>query len=269
VTTLFADDHVFTVGGRRFELYATPGGETLDSLIVWLPDERVVFTGNLMGAIPGALPHLSTPRGDRQRSARQAIDDIQLVIDLKPDLLLAGHGDPVRGADAIARDLTKVRDAVAYIHDQTVLGMNAGRDLSSLMADIDLPPELEPAPGRGPVRWYVRGIWEEYAGWFRQEATTELYATPQRAIWPDLIELAGGPEALTRRAEEYVAAGRPLHALHLCELVVASEPSYAAVRRVQIDALTHLIAANGGRAFDELAWLEAELADAQAALERA
>ena len=70
-----------------------------------------MFTGNLMGAIPNALPHLSTPRGDRQRSARQAIHDIQLVIDLGPELLIAGHGEPVAGGPTIRRELEKLRDA--------------------------------------------------------------------------------------------------------------------------------------------------------------
>ena len=266
LTTLFADEYAFVVGDRRFELLATPGGETLDSLVVWLPRERTVFTGNLMGAIPNALPHLSTPRGDRQRSARQAIHDIQLVIDLGPELLIAGHGEPLAGGPTIRRELKKLRDAVAHIHDETVRGMAAGRDLPSLMAEIQLPPELEAAPGRGPVHWYVRGVWEEYSGWFRHESTTELYPTPARAIWPDLVQLAGGPDALAERAGGHAAAGRPLHALHLCEIALCAHPRHEPTRRVQIDSLQQLVRANGGRCYDELAWLEGELALARAAL---
>ncbi len=268
VTTVFADTYSFAVGDRQFELHATPGGETLDSLIVWLRDERVAFIGNLMGAIPGALPHLSTPRGDRQRSARQAINDIQLVIDLEPDLLLAGHGEPMRGRDVIAQALGKVRDAVAHIHDETVRGMAAGRDLATLMAEVHLPPELEPAAGRGPVRWYVRGVWEEYSGWFRHESTTELYPTPVRAVWPDIAELAGGPDPLASRAAEHVAAERPLHALHLCEIALTADPEHAAALRAQIAALEQLVVANGGREYDELAWLEGELESARTRLRR-
>jgi alkyl sulfatase BDS1-like metallo-beta-lactamase superfamily hydrolase len=267
VTTEFGDQYAFTVGDRRLELFATPGGETIDSLVVWLPRERIVFTGNLMGAIHGALPHLSTPRGDRQRSARQIIHDIQLVLDLGPELLVTGHGEPIIGAATIRADLTKVRDAVAHIHDATVRGMAEGRDLATLMCEIRLPAELEPAPGRGPVHWYVRGIWEEYSGWFRHESTSELYPVPARAIWGDLVELAGGPNPLADRAASHVAAGRPLHALHLCEIALSAEPSHPAARTVQIGALEQLVADNGGRFYDELAWLEGELELARAALE--
>ncbi len=267
VTTLFADEYAFTVGERRFELYATPGGETLDSLVVWLPAERAVFTGNTMGAIYRALPHLSTPRGDRQRSARQTIADIQLILDLEPELLITGHGEPIRGAATIRADLEKIRDAVAYIHDETVRGMSEGRALATLMAEIELPPELEPAPGRGPVHWYVRSVWEEYTGWFRHELTTELYPLPQSAVWRELVELAGGPDPLAQRAAAHVAAGEPLHALHLCEIALSADPSHGAARRAQIGALEQLVARNGGRSYDELAWLEGELDIARAAMD--
>src|SRR3546814_6100341 len=39
--------YAFEQGGRRFEVISTPGGEALESLCVWLPAERIVFTGNL------------------------------------------------------------------------------------------------------------------------------------------------------------------------------------------------------------------------------
>jgi len=66
--TLFADRYDFSVGRRRFELISAPSGETLDSLLVWLPAERTLFTGNWAGAIQGALPNFYTARGDRDRS---------------------------------------------------------------------------------------------------------------------------------------------------------------------------------------------------------
>ena len=37
LTDSFTDSDAFEIGGRRFELFATPGGETTDALMVWLP----------------------------------------------------------------------------------------------------------------------------------------------------------------------------------------------------------------------------------------
>jgi len=260
VTRLVDDADAFETGGRRFELFSTPGGEALDCLVVWLPGEKVVFTGNLTGALHGALPHLYTPRGDRQRSARRFVHDVDRVLALEPELLVTGHGDPVEGTARIRAELTKVRDAVEYIDDRTVGGMNAGKDLWTLMNEVALPPELEPAPGRGPVSWYVRAIWEEHAGWFRQESTTELYGVPPSAVWSELAELAGGPDVLARRAADHLAAGRPVEALHLLDIALGAHPAHVPALEVQVAALELLIDRTRGEPFDELCWLEGELA---------
>lgn len=258
--------HGFELGGRRFDLYSSPAGETLDSLIVSLPAAREVFIGNLTGAIWGALPHLYTLRGDRQRSARQFIRDVDKVLSLEPELLLHGHDDPVRGAGPIRADLEKVRDAVAYIHDETVKGMNAQKDLHALMREIRLPEALEPAPGRGPVSWYVRAVWEEYSGWFRHESTTELYGVAPRSVWGELVALAGGPDVLAGRAAAHVAAGRPVEALHLLDMSLSVDPAHAPSRRAQIAALEQLLEATEGKTYDEIGWLESQIAEARAAI---
>jgi alkyl sulfatase BDS1-like metallo-beta-lactamase superfamily hydrolase len=145
--------------------------------------------------------------------------------------------------------------------------MNAGVDLHTLMATIDLPSELQLAPGRGPARWYVRAIWEEHAGWFRHESTTELYEVPARAVWPELAELAGGAAVLAERAKAHVDAGRPVEALHLIDVALAADATDVRAREVQIEALELLLARTGGRTYDEMAWLETELDIARAALE--
>jgi alkyl sulfatase BDS1-like metallo-beta-lactamase superfamily hydrolase len=260
------DGDAFEVGGRRFEFYSAPSGETLDSLLIWLPEEKTLFTGNFMGALYGALPNFYTLRGDRARSVPGFLSDIQRVLDLKPELLITGHGAPIVGNVRIAADLTKLRDAVRYIHDETVKGMNAQRDLNSLMRDIQLPPHLTMAPGRGRVAWYVRAVWEEYSGWFLHEATSELYPIPARSIWGELKNLAGGADALVERARGHIAGGRPVEALHFIEIALTDEPSHRAAREAQLAALNLLVERTNGEVFDELGWLESEIGRAEAAL---
>ena len=140
---------------------------------------------------------------------------------LEAETLITGHGEPIRGAEDIRRRLTTMRDATAYLRDRTIEGMNAGVDLFTLMGQITLPAELDIPQGHGKVPWIVRAIWEEHAGWFRFESTTELYDVPPAAMWSELTEMAGGTEVLTGRARAHVDAGRPLHALHLIDMVLA------------------------------------------------
>ena len=86
------------------------------------------------------------------------------MIDLEPEILCTGHFDPIEGRDTIRTELTRVRDAVQYVNDATVAGMNEGKDVFTLMRDIRLPDELAVGEGYGKVSWGVRSIWEGYAG---------------------------------------------------------------------------------------------------------
>ncbi|OHV74179.1 MBL fold metallo-hydrolase [Pseudofrankia sp. BMG5.36] len=266
LTTTFLDSHTFTLGGRRIELYSTPGGETTDSLVVWLPDERILFTGNLFGPLFGHIPNLYTVRGDKIRSAIAYLHSVDRVIGLAPDLLITGHGEPIRGAENIRTRLTQMRDATQYVRDRTIGGMNAGVDLWTLMGQITLPPELAIPQGHGKVPWIVRAIWEEHTGWFRYESTTELYDVPPSAIYEELIELAGGTAPLIDRAETHLAAGRALEALHFAEIVLSQTPKDPVALRVQLEAHELLLARSGRENFSEVRWLEAEIRDIREAL---
>ncbi|CAH0495344.1 alkyl sulfatase dimerization domain-containing protein [Novosphingobium sp. CECT 9465] len=264
--TEFADSHEMTVSGHHYQLLSIPSGETLDALAVWMPAEKTLFFGNWAGAIMGAFPNFYTARGDRDRSIVFWLEECQMMIDLAPEMLVTGHDDPIVGADAVRAHLTKLRDAVQYVHDETVAGMNEGKTLPELMASITLPAHLQTNPGRGPINWYVRSTWEEYAGWFRQERTSELYATPASAVWPELAELAGGLQVLADKARAHLDAGDPEKALHLIEVAVVAAPQDRTVRETELAILEALADRTEGRVFDELGWLESAIIETRNAL---
>jgi glyoxylase-like metal-dependent hydrolase (beta-lactamase superfamily II) len=126
-TITFEDRFDFTLGGIRFELLATPGGETIDSMCVWLPEHRIVFVGNVFSALFGHFPNLVTLRGDRLRFVPPFLDAVERVRALGPELLLTGHFGPIEGAARIREELTRLHDGVRFVHDETVKGMNAGK----------------------------------------------------------------------------------------------------------------------------------------------
>lgn len=254
---IVVDDRLsLTVGDRRFELIATPGGETTDSMVVWLPDERICLCSNTFGPTFGHIPNLVTMRGDRYRDALTVIDTIERVRALKPEVLLTGHFDPIRGAELIDAELSRLRDAVQYLHDETVAGMNAGKDVRTLMREITLPEHLEVGEGYGKVAWDVRAIWENYSGWFHHQSTTELYPVGPETVSADLVELAGAG-ALAQRARAHLTAGRPLHAIHLAEVVTHTDPEHPEARSILQDAHERLLADSAN--FWERAWLTTQI----------
>ena len=258
-TRVFEDRDSLRLGDLEIELLWTPGGETRDSLIIWLPQHRICFTGNLFSALFGHIPNLVTIRGDRYRDALEFVASADRVLALEPELLLVGHGGPVQGAALIRSEIERVRDATQYLHDEVVRGMNEQRTVHELMRDIRLPPELEVGEGYGKVSWDVRAIWEHYAGWFHQASTTELYDLPARAVHGDLADLAGGPEPIVTRARARLASGDAVGALHLAEVALAADDSHRGALDLSLDAHRALEAASVN--FWETKWLRHRIAD--------
>lgn len=256
----------FEQGGRRFEMISTPGGEALDSLVVWMPKERVVFTGNLFGPVFLAMPNLVTMRGDKPRLVQRYLPSLDTVRKLGAELLITGHGEPIRGAENIRASLDKMHAAVSFVNEQTIVGMNAGKDAHTLMREIRLPEELKIGEFHGKVSWAVRAIWEEYSGWFHYDSTTSLYGVPRSSVNSDLAELAGGADALAARAGEKLEKGQALEAMHLLDVALGAAPGNRHALEVKGAVLKRLQAESGGSNLSEAMWLKSELAAVDAAL---
>ena len=148
----------------------------------------------------------------------------------------------IRDRDYIRKALTRQRDAVQYVHDQTVEGMNQGKGLYELMATIQLPPELALSEGYGRVTWSVRALWETYTGWFDFESTTSLYPVTARQVYPDLVAATGGVGPILSLARQRLEGGEPVKALHLLEVVESTEPENPEMLALKIRTVsyTHL-----------------------------
>ncbi len=263
-TLTFEDEYSFELGGERFELFSVPGGETVDSLAIWMPERGACFTGNLFSALFGHIPNLVTIRGDRYREALGFVDSLEKVLALDAELLLVGHHDPLVGRALIRSELERLRDATLYVHDETVKGMNAGKDVHTLMREIQLPAELEVGEGYGKVAWDVRAIWENYAGFFHHRSTTELYGVPVESVFADLADLSGGADAVAKRAGERLGAGEPQEAIHLAEVALGGDPSNRAALEVAVAAHRQLDAESEN--FWLSAWLRKQIGGYRAML---
>jgi alkyl sulfatase BDS1-like metallo-beta-lactamase superfamily hydrolase len=248
------------MGGRRFEVIWTPGGETRSAVIVWMPKERIAIVGNLFGPLFGNHPNLNTMRGDKPRSALEFIASIKAVRALLPELILTGH-EAIRGADHIQREVTRIIDAVQWVYDRTIEGMNAGTDLRTLMNEIRTPSELQLTEEYGRVPWNVRAIWHEYTGWFDPaRGTTELYALHHTSVAPVIAEMAGGAGKLAERARAFIAEGKPLEALHILDIALAAAPDSKLGRDMKVAALNLLLdQRSSGNNLWERMWIAAEI----------
>jgi alkyl sulfatase BDS1-like metallo-beta-lactamase superfamily hydrolase len=156
--------------------------------------------------------------------------------------------------------------AVSYVNDATISGMNAGKDVHTLMREIQLPAELKIGEFHGKVSWDVRAIWEEYSSWFHYDSTTSLYGVPRSSIDADLVELAGGAGALADRAGRKLQEGRPLEAIHLLDIALGADAAHRGALSVKKNALEVLLRESGGANLSETMWLKSEITAVEAAL---
>ncbi|MGC6475336.1 MAG: MBL fold metallo-hydrolase [Parvibaculales bacterium] len=253
----------FEEGGRIFEVIGTPGAEGADNIVLWLPEEKILFSGDVFGPIFPQFPNVFTMRGEKIRKPVEYLKTLKLIMALDPDVIVPSHREVVRDKTFIRAGLQKMHDAVSYVHDETVNGMNAGKTLHQLMAEIKLPAELALSQEHGKVSWAVKSIWEYYATWFHFDKTSELYAVPDTAIYPDLVALSGH-QALNDRIAAYLDEGKVFEAMHLLEIAQADKTNLQAwlhTQKLHKKTLSILLqqAEEGDKNSYEIYWLKSQI----------
>ena len=237
--TFSGNQLLLTIGGVRLQLLYTPG-ETGDTISVWLPEKRVLMTGD---DFLRAFPNISPIRGARPRSPEDWIASLETMINLGPEDVVPSHTRPVLGAAAARAALTAYRDGIKSILDQTIQGMKQGERPDELVQHVKLPPALAENPYLqefyGAVEWTVRGIYADRVGWFDGNATN-LLPLPEKDRAAKLVGLLGGSDQAVTRGREALAAGEFRWAAELADYVLANDSANAGAKRIKAQALVEL-----------------------------
>ena len=183
------------------------------------------------------------------------------MLSWNPELLIPSHGNPLYGRDNIQTTVANYRDAILYVHDKTVQGLNAGKDVYTLMQEIELPPQYPQSEIYGNLPWSIRGIYEGYIGWFDGNVSN-MYELPARSVYPDVVALAGGPEAVGMRAAEFVEAGDPKRAMHMADIALEADPQNLTALQAKRQAVQKLFEMSAN--INESGWLKTAMLDLDA-----
>ena len=97
-------DEGFTLGGVRFDLHHLGPAHSPEDLIVVVPDEGLIFSGDILFA--GRIPFVG------EADSKQWLERIDRLLALKPILMVTGHGavsrDPVK-------DLALTREYLIFL----------------------------------------------------------------------------------------------------------------------------------------------------------
>ena len=190
-----------TLCGINLEIVMAPG-ETPDHMVVWLPEQRVLISGDNYYR---SFPNLYAIRGTAYRDFDTWADTMDILMGFNPDVLGPGHTKPLFGADTIKEILTDYRDAIRHVVDATCNGMDEGMTIDELAHSVKLPPELSEKPHLreyyGRIDFAVRAYFVGTMGWFDGNPTSLGTLAPrEEAI--RFIKLAGGGDAVRAEIEK-------------------------------------------------------------------
>ncbi len=221
-TDTFANELSMTIAGVKIELVHAPG-ETEDQLFVWLPEQKVLLPGD---NIYKTFPNLYTIRGTYYRDVTKWVASLDKMRKLAPEFLVPSHTLPIVGKVAVDDTLTVYRDAIQYVHDQTIRYMNKGLTIDKVVEKVHLPKHLANHPYLqefyGTVEWSVRSIFTGYMGWFDGNSTT-LQPLPRDEFNQNMAELVGGGKVLFSKLEQALAAKQYQWSLVLADMLMDSE----------------------------------------------
>ena len=233
------------VDGTRMKLLTLPT-ETSDHVQVWLPDRKVLFCGD---SAYGSFPNLYPLRGGPYRDVELWGKNVRALSELQPEALMCGHNLALRGAAEIQDFLLSYADALDYVYNATIEGMNNGKTADELAAEIQLPTHLREKPFLaelyGSVGWSVRAIFAHKVGWFDGNPTNIAPLSPLEEA-QRMATLAGSAQSLLARAQEALTLGDERWAARLAQTVLqlegAEDAIYDEARSVLADAYEQIAA---------------------------
>ncbi len=236
VTHTVADGEEIDIDGLKFVFHHAIA-DTEDSLIVQIPElDAVIHNAAVM---PFMFP-MYTLRGDYYRSPPDLLASIDKLRSLMPKYLVGCHGIPVVGREQVYEFATAHRDALAYVYQQTVRGINRGLGPDEIVREVRLPHQIADIPELYPayvdVEHMVRGVYGGLLGWFAND-TAQLHPPAAEELGGEIVQGFGGAGALLERAEQVFKEKRYNLAAKLAAYALVDDPGNKNAGRIKAAAL--------------------------------
>ena len=224
-----------TVAGLDIEVTHAPS-DADDSVTYWIPSLGVAVN-NLVWPV---LFNVFAIRGEEYRDPRILLKGIDHLLSLNAAHLVGAHGPHLSGVTEIATRVTKYRDSIQFMWDQTVRATNAGMTSTEIAESVDLPETFDgdylTSELYGVVEHHVRQIRTGLFGFFDGDEAN-LFPTPPRERSARLIAGFGGRDAVRKQVDEALTNDDARWALELGSWLVRSDGAEDADRALLARAL--------------------------------
>jgi len=197
-----------------------------DSVTIWFPALKTAVQNLVWPALFNIFPI----RGEEYRDPRVLLRGLDDLLALGAQHVLGTHGPPISGATEIVTRVRAYRDAIQFLWDQTVRGMNRGWTADELAARVRLPQTCDAdyitAERYGVAEHHVRQIHNGLKGWFDGDPARLFPLEPaERAS--RLIEGFGGRSVVRTQATAALQKDDLRWAIELASWLVAAPATKA------------------------------------------
>jgi alkyl sulfatase BDS1-like metallo-beta-lactamase superfamily hydrolase len=158
-------------------------------------------------------------------------------------IMFASHHWPRWGGDDLRGFLALQRDLYRWVHDQTMRYANHGENAVEIAEHLELPVEFQGeshAVGYyGHLAHNVKAVFQRYLSWYDGNPAN-LWKLPPVEVGHRYVELAGGAEAMLVHARAAFDEGDYRWVVELLNHLVFHDPTNAAARALQADAMEQL-----------------------------
>src|SRR4029453_2597337 len=211
------------IGESKFELIPAHGGETHDAMLIYLPDERVMFMSDVI------MPYLGAPfaeEGDLQ-GLLEALDE---VVRRNPQHLWHGQ-EPLTGVFPSVEILSHLKTVLAWLRDQVLIATRRGDERAAIHeSNLILPDLLANQPDAYQPYYILREhvidrIYDQNVGYW--EANLRGLAHPSRNDHAQvLVDYLGLSEAQIVKAVDNLCADGKYEMA--AELIESAEARFSA-----------------------------------------
>src|SRR5262245_40480958 len=219
------------IGGSNFELIPAHGGETHDAMLIYLPDEKVMFVGDMI------MPYLGAPFAE-EGDLQGLLDAIDEVAGRNPEHLLHGH-EPLTRVFSSALILGHLNTDLAWLRDQVLTAIRRGDERAAIRESNLIPPDLLADQPDAYEPYYILRehvidrIYDQNVGY--SEANLQGLAHPGRKDRAELLTnyLRLSETQIVKAAEHLCADGKYEMAADLIESAEAKFPGSDSLKRAK------------------------------------
>ena len=230
------------IGGTKFEAIPVHGGETHDAMLIYLPDEKVMFMGDVI------MPYIGAPfaaEGDLEG----LFDAIDVIVSRNPQYLLHGH-EPLTRNFTSPLILGHLKTDLTWLRDQVVAAIRRGDDRAAIHEANLIPPDFLATQPDAFLPYYILRehvidrIYDQNVGYW--QANLQGLSHPSRADRAELlVDYLGVSEAqLVKAAERLSADGKYAMAAELLETAEPKFPNSEPLKRAKRFAYMKLMEKN-------------------------